>query len=157
MSTLTVPVHFQHRKDLRRYLVFGILCQSDFNSVYPSYRNATAWMNQFHVLLSTYWLLFQEPEETSHLLLLTGDPTTIVQPAFPALESPPLHSSPQVRPSQDPLNLPNLSVSPPQFSPNVTTPNVHSNGGAIWKIWKISSLYFCSALLRFSIFFLQSN
>ena len=52
MSTLTVPVYFRYCKDLRHYLVFGNLCKV----VYPSSQSYKVWMNQFRVLLSSYWL-----------------------------------------------------------------------------------------------------
>ena len=48
-----------------------------------------------------------------------------------AQESPPLHSSPWVRSTQNPLNPHSLSVPPPLFAPNVTAQNVHSNGGIL--------------------------
>ena len=49
MSTLTIPVYFQHHKDLRRFFIFGLLYQSNYNSAYPTFRNSMLWIHQYCV------------------------------------------------------------------------------------------------------------
>ena len=47
MSTLTVPVHFQHYRDLRLIFAFGIFCQSLHHSTYPILQNHKCWIYKF--------------------------------------------------------------------------------------------------------------
>ena len=123
MSTPSVPVYYQHRKDLRRFYVFGIFLQSFGSTSYPTVATSSTWIPHFTGLLRTYWRHFADTESLSHRMV-TGNRST--QPTQqPVVSQTPLTVKPQ--PPFTPVS-PTL-VSTPQLDALVTVPDVHSNGG----------------------------
>ena len=44
MSWLSVPFYNQHRKDLREFLIFGMIGLDSLSKCYPNYKNSCLWM-----------------------------------------------------------------------------------------------------------------
>ena len=130
MSTLSVPVYYKHRKDLRRFYVFGIFHQSYGQTTYPTVETSSTWIPHFTGLLRTYWRHFADTESLSHRMVTGNSPTQPTQQ--PVVSHTPRIVKPQPYLSlsvQDLPPVPPAFVSPPQLDALVTVPDVHSNGG----------------------------
>ena len=130
MSTLSVPVYYKHRKDLRRFYVFGIFHQSFGQTSYPTVETSGTWIPHFTGLLCTYWRHFADTESLSHRIVTGNSSTQLTQQ--PVVSQTPRLVKPQPSLSKSQQDLHPVSpafISPPQLDALVTVPDVHSNGG----------------------------
>ena len=133
MSTLTFPVYFQHRKDLNCFLVFGILCQSHYDSlqVFPPLCHYEVWMPCFIALDRLRLSLFPDSETDHHNPLSSGNPALASHPVFPqhprALGT--LPSSSQLDSHHPAPTSPHPPVIPPSPFQAITAQDARSNGG----------------------------
>ena len=111
MLTLSVSTHHHYRQDLRRFLLFGTLCNPDSRDPEPTSLNLQFWMPRYaHILReSLHILLFHEKQValelcSDNLVSVTHDTKHFIPPAH----SPPSNHRP---------------------CPFLTVPYAHSNGG----------------------------
>ena len=111
MLTLSVSTYHHYRQDLRRFLLFGTLCNPDSRDPEPTSLNLQFWMPRYAYILreSLHILPFHEKQValelcSDNLVSDTHDTKNFIPPAH----SPPNHHRP---------------------CPFLTVPYAHSNGG----------------------------
>ena len=130
MLHLTVPVYFEYRTDLRRFLIFGLLCNPNSSHSLPTRRTLKNWIPHYVLLLRAHLQKFTTQEKQAvSTLHIQNSVSSSQKPSFDHPNRGPFPST------SVPTPLPNLSV---------TVPGVHSNGGIfqdqVLNLWSLTSL-----------------
>ena len=83
MLRLTVPVYFEYRKDLRRFLIFGLLCNPNSSHSLPTRRTLKNWIPRYVLLLRAHLQDFTNQEKQAVSILRTQNSVSSSQkPSF---------------------------------------------------------------------------